>query len=174
LDANSSACWRDAQPTDKDLERTQLIIDWVKTETGNSDYFHNLKLALSNRVAVRQTMGIIASAPQAYNRAMGQLAERAARDAAPDAGPVGAVGERIEVTATVLRVKAIESEYGSKLVVSMRTDKGNELVTFTTGQGVNSNDIGKTFTVRGTVKKHAVYSGKSQTNLGRCMFKAQA
>jgi hypothetical protein len=119
-------------------------------------------------------MGIIASAPQAYNRAMGQLAERAARDAAPDAGPVGAVGERIEVTATVLRVKAIESEYGSKLVVSMRTDKGNELVTFTTGQGVNSNDIGKTFTVRGTVKKHTVYSGKSQTNLGRCMFKAQA
>jgi hypothetical protein len=167
--------WTACQPTEEHKNRAAEVIDWVRSSHDNSDYMHNLRVACASDVAPVKLFGLLASAPQAYNRHLGFVAERAQRDAAraaePDAGHVGAVGERIEVTATIVRIKAIDSDFGTKLVVSMKTTEGHNLVTFTTGTGVNGNDTGKTFIVRGTVKKHTEYQGKAQTDLSRCAFK---
>lgn len=164
--------WDAFQPTAAHLERAADIIAWLKSEKEDrSDYMSNLKIAAANTGAVGTFLGLLASAPSAYNRAMGRAAERAQRAARPDAGHIGSVGERIEFTAAITFVKALESDWGTKLLVSMRTPEGHELVTFTTGTGVSSNDCGKTFNVRGTVKKLGDYNGKAQTTLSRCAFK---
>jgi hypothetical protein len=166
--------WTAHQPTEEHQKRAAEVIEWVRSSHDNSDYMHNLRVACASNVAPVKLFGLLASAPQAYNRHLGFVAERAQRDAArasqPDMGHVGAVGERVELTVTVVRIKAIDSDFGTKLVVSMKSAEGHDMVTFTTGNSIHGNDVGKTFVMRGTVKKHSEYQGRSQTDLSRCKF----
>lgn len=164
--------WKAGQPTAAHVERAEAVIAWLKSNTDRSDYIHNLKVATSFIVAQPKLLGILASAPQAYNRALGQIAERAARAAAPDAGHVGSEGERLDFEVTITRVNSYESRYGLKRVVAMKAATGHELITFTTGDGCTGNDVGKVFKLRGTVKKHSEYEGRKQTELSRCSFTA--
>lgn len=164
--------WRAQQPTAAHIDRAREVLAWVVASTETSDYAHNLRVACAGIIADRKFQGIIASAPQALNREQGRVAERAARAAAPDAGHLGEVGKRLDFAATVVRVKAFETMYGGKLIIAMRTADGHDVITFTTGRGCSSNDVGKTFEVRGTVKKHSEYQGRAQTELSRCAFAA--
>jgi hypothetical protein len=160
--------WKDNQPTADDTTRAEMAIKWAIESTESSDYAHNLRIAVSSAVADTRFLGLLASLPQAYNRAMGEVVERAAK---PVAGHFGEVGKRVDAEVTVERVKAYESMYGVKRMVAMRTDAGNVLITFTTGQGCSSQDVGKRFTIRGTVKRHGEYQGAAQTELSRVTFK---
>jgi hypothetical protein len=166
--------WSACQPTDEHHKRAAEVIEWVRSSHDNSDYMHNLRVACASNVAPVKLFGLLASAPQAYNRHLGFIAERAQRDAPrasqPDMGHVGAIGERVELTVTVIRIKAIDSDFGTKLVVGMKSAEGHDMVTFTTGNSIRGNDVGKTFVMRGTVKKHSKYQGRSQTDLSRCKF----
>lgn len=169
-DSKVEKAWREQQPTEAHIARATEVLAWIQASTETSDYMHNLRVATASIIAQSKFFGFIASAPQAYNREQGRIAERAARAAAPDAGHLGEIGKRLDFTAVVVRVKAFESMYGEKLMIALRTDAGHEAVTFTTGRGCSANDVGKRFAVRGTVKKHTEYQGRAQTELSRCTF----
>lgn len=166
-DERTKQAWVDGQPTEADIERAACAMKWAAESTDPSDYSHNLRVAVALPTADR-FQGILASLPQAYNRHLGQISERAAK---PVSSHVGAIGERLDTLVTVERVSAYESLYGIKRVVSMVTDDGNVLITFTTGQGVCAEDTGKRFSIRGTVKRHGDYKGTAQTELSRVAFK---
>jgi hypothetical protein len=169
-DPKAAARWLAGQPTAAHAERGAAVLAWLAANDDRSDYMHNLRVAAASIIAQRKFYGLLASAPQAYNRAMGEIAERAARAAAPDAGHFGEVGKRLDFEATILRVKAYDSLYGAKRMIAMRTADGHECITFTTGHGCTSNDVGATFQVRATVKRHSAYKGRAQTELTRCAF----
>lgn len=172
VDGQAARAWRAAQPTAEHTARAAEVLAWISGNDDRGDYMHNLRVASAQIVADRKMHGILASAPQAFNRAQGVLAERKARAAAPDAGHLGTVGDRLDLQVTIMGVKAFDSQWGSKRAISMRSDAGHEVITFTTGEGCGANDTGKTFMVRGTVKRHSTYRDKAQTELSRCAFTA--
>lgn len=175
-DSRGAEAWDAGQPTATDIERAQAVIEYCKSASLASpgdNYLGNLRIAVSSDVANDKFYGLLASAPQALNRHEGKLAASKVEATRPDAGHAGAIGERLVFDVTVVRVVAFETHYGVKRTVVMRSSEGHDLVTFTTGHGVSSEDQGKAFTVKGTVKKHETYQGRAQTVLSRCAFTAK-
>lgn len=165
----SAKLWRELQPTETSQVSVIGLLVWLEASTDQSDYMHNLRVACQLPAVIASTQGLLASAPAAYGRYLGEVA--AAKAAPSDAGHWGTIGQRQTVRVTVLRTLALESDYGTKTLVSMRTEAGHELVTFSTGQTTPRNsDIGMTFEITGTVKKHEMYKGKAQTTLTRVSF----
>jgi hypothetical protein len=160
--------WKEGQPTKEHLELGKKIVEWAKAlEAGDSNYLHNLKVALLCGEATYKRQGLLASAPSAYARAMGEVVKRKAEAARVDAGYFGEVGKRVDLDATVLRVTSFDTPYGTKFIVTFVTEEGQELVWKTTSDCPRSGDTGVKFAIRGTIKAHEEYKGRRQTTLTR-------
>lgn len=159
--------WDELQPTVDHHARSMDLALWLESNEDKSDYIYNLKLALTLPVVRRETEGLIASAPQAYARHLGQIAERKARETEVDVGYMGELKQRLVFEAVVMNVRSIQTEgpWGGGRLTTLRTLAGHEIVTWT--QIASENDIGKTLRLKGTVVKHSMFKGKHQTTLNR-------
>jgi len=106
----------------------------------------------------------------AVKRAVARDAEWAAKRAeqrAEDASSefIAEVGKRITLTAEVIATKFIESDYGGKLFILLRSE-GNIAVTFYSGFA-DTYEKGETVTIKATVKAHETRDGIKQTMLAR-------
>lgn len=166
--------WDKEQPTAAHHTLAETIMAWAETiEPGASDYLHNLKVALRCGVAAYDRRGILASAPSAYARAMGFIAENKARAARVDGGHFGKIGERLETVATVLRLNYSPGYGGTtKTIVTFVNDEGQDLTWFATGSAPSTDDVGKRFAIKGTIKKHDSYKGRAQTVLSRVVWES--
>jgi hypothetical protein len=80
---------------------------------------------------------------------------------------VGTVGDRISAFVKVLDIKAIESAYGTSLLLVMEDSDGNLLKTFSTSQFAYNLVVGNTCTITGTIKCHETYRDIKSTVLTR-------
>jgi hypothetical protein len=164
--------WDDNQPKPEHHQRAMDLSLWLESNEDKGDYIYNLKLALTLPVVRRETEGLIASAPQAYARHLGQIAERKAREQEVDAGYWGEVGKRAEFEATVVSVRNIEVEGGYGPTISrltkLRTPAGHDITTWT--DAFSEHDIGKVVVVKATVKRHEMYRGRHQTTVNRAVL----
>jgi hypothetical protein len=108
--------------------------------------------------------GFVAFMLEGYLRAKGRVAEEAAQKAAQKpARHVGTVGERVELTVTLIRKIATESRFGT-VVYGFTDAEGNALVWF---GGPGKMEGNHTYRIVGTVEKHGEYRGTPQTQLAR-------
>jgi hypothetical protein len=118
--------WLDLQPTEADFEQAGTMIQWAAEQTGN-DYAHNLSIAVQLMTAGPRTMGLLASLPHAYNKAMGLLVARAADLPECDV-PAAFEGKRVILTGSVLSYKWQDSPCGAggslKALVRVETNGG--------------------------------------------------
>lgn len=149
-------------PSDEDKALAAAAIEWAKTQQGQSDYEHNLRLVAQAGKVLPRTSGIAASMIIAYRKATEQLVARVAR---PESHHVGTIGERRTFTLTVVRVRFSESEWGTKTIIAFTDEQGNDFTWFASGvQGV---EVGQTFAAKATVKEHSEYQGRPQTIIAR-------
>lgn len=97
------------------------------------------------------------------------VVEKAVEELLYDAGTsefVGEVGERIELTLTVISAIKIENNYGHSTMHIMEDDCGNVYVWTTAAKSWSE---GSVKTIRGTIKNHRTYKNTKQTVLTRCM-----
>lgn len=169
LSAQMRADWKANQPTPEHHARAVELVLWLEANEDKSDYIYNLKVALSLPVIRRETEGLVASAPQAYNRHLGQIAERKARETEVDAGYMGEIKERLVFSAVVLNVRVVQVEgpWGGGRLTTLRTPQGHEIVTWSSV--CSEHDMGKTIRIKGTVTKHSMYKGKHQTTVNRAV-----
>lgn len=81
----------------------------------------------------------------------------------------GSVGERLDLILAVSKaIKLEDGYYGPKMFYLFTDENGNEFTWNTTPREL---EIGKWYTVRGTVKAHNIYKGSPQTELTRCSIK---
>jgi hypothetical protein len=99
--------WKEGQPTDVDVTDAVGALIWLEQNTDTGQYIHNLTVACSIPGLQRETQGLIASLPAAYNRAMGKIALAKAVPAVSK--HYGTVKERITVEVTVMTVQPLES-----------------------------------------------------------------
>lgn len=164
------ADWKANQPTVEHMAQAVAAVLWLAEQDGKaSGYIHNMQVGAQLHAATPSNMGLLASLPTAYARAMGQLAEKKAR---PESSYFGTVKSRVTVAVTVTYVTSYETAYGVKYVIGMRTDDGCDLVVKTTGEHPVTSDVGKRFTVKGTIKEHAEYKGRKQTVMQRAVWTA--
>jgi hypothetical protein len=150
-----------------DQDKARKILWWAGEtffgRTDLSDYEHNLVVALSGSVTAK-TLGVAASAVVAYDRAMVRLAERKARENSPSRH-LHAPGKRFDFKAEVTMVRWVEGDYGTTTVLKFRDSDGNVLTWFASGS--KDIEVGQSFAIRATVKKHDNYRGEDQTVITR-------
>lgn len=147
--------------TDADVARADAARAWAVNLSG-SDYERNLSLVASQEIIERSHVGILASAIASYGRFLG---EQRTREERPTSAHVGTVGEKIDLAVTIERTFNVETQYGTLVINTMRTDEG-AIIVWKTGKAVGS--VGVRITIRGTVKRHSEYKGEAQTELTRC------
>lgn len=158
--------------TDEDEAKVKLARDWLATDAGDGNYIDNLRVLVKANNVGRKHFGLVASLIGAYDRAMGVKLEWEIRKAAEDKARresewVGALGKRIEFSATVTFVHLYETAYGTSRIVSMVDGDGNKLKTFTSGAWAYGIEVGDVVTGKGTVSEHGEWKGTKETVLKR-------
>ena len=165
--------WRKAQPTDKQCERAEALIEWARNLEDSGDYANNLRVAASLD-DVRRNAGILASLPQAWERANGIESKRAKEKAERAASEhFGEVKKRAEYTLTYARIVSWETDFYGTQYLHCFVDQDGNRATWKTNTGAlwpdtgDRAEIGDTITVKATVKDHTEYKGTKQTVLAR-------
>jgi hypothetical protein len=138
---------------------------------GTSTYVDNLKALVAAGVAGPKQIGLLASAPQAYARHLGQVAEREARKAQQasvvDAYLAPEGTKKVEVKGTISAIRYIEGNYGTTTLYTILTDT-NHLVKWFSSTEALGDETNVPVHIVGTVKKHEEYNGVKSTVLTRC------
>lgn len=167
---------RPPRPEAEDRELAKQAIEWLRTElapkTDLNDYQHNLVTICTRDVVLDKGFGVAASLIPTYKREMGFVAERKIRrENDLKSQHFGAVGERAIFTLTLLKKVDIEGEFGLSQLNRFVDANGNIATWFASGG--SGLEIGKTYTLKGTVKRHEDYKGIKQTLLTRCSVEDQ-
>lgn len=134
---------------------------------GQSSYVENLKAIAAEEFIGSAQFGLLASAPQAYAKHLGTVAERAAKKASEW---LGAEGQKVTTTITVEKIINTGSySYAGPdtYLIIGRTEDGEIVKTFTTAGWSREVEVGHTVTLTATVKKHETYEGTKQTSITR-------
>lgn len=136
------------------------------SELGDSDYEHNLRVAIGGEIITHRTAGIAASLITWYERAMGrEVARKARAKRAANSEHIGAVKERLTVDVTIESIHDCESDWGTTHIHKMIDSAGNALTWFSSSKRLT---VGQAYTMKATVKKHDEYRGEKQTVVTRC------
>lgn len=154
------------RPTAEDKAKGAEVAAWaesyLETLAETSDYEHNLRVVVRGAFVDFRMAGIAASLVTYRERVLGQLAERARM---AESEHVGAVGEKLVVVVTVVRLIDVEGTYGMKTIHVMRDRAGN---CFTWHASRERLEAGREYRLAGRVVKHDEYRGVKQTRLTRC------
>lgn len=154
------------KPTEVDLAKAALILDYAKSLDGATDYEYNLRTVAAQSVISEKHVGIFCSAVASYERHIGKQLEKARYDANKGASAfVGEVKAKLSLTLTVDKVFTIETQYGALHINKFRDADGNVLVWKTS---TTRFEPGETKVLKGTVKAHTEFRGEKQTELTRC------
>lgn len=136
---------------------------------GQSTYVENLKVLAAADVVTSKHFGLLASAPQAYARHLGQVAERKAQASKSEGSEwVGQVGDKkVLVEGTIEQVRYFHGDYGTTTIYKILSKEGN-LFTWFSSNGALGDDEGVEVKITGTIKKHEEFKGTKTTVLTRC------
>jgi len=161
---------REHVPNEADWDLARKVAEWggaLGDRNDLNDYLHNLSAVGSAGFVTQATLGLAASMPQAYNRAMDELS-RPAMPRRPS-GPgrfLGAKGDKVALRVKVIRCSTFNGRYGKGWAVGMVDGEGNEAVWFASVDPCC--ETGNTYQVTGTVQGTGKFRGRNQTKLTRC------
>lgn len=145
-----------------DVDLTDLLL-WVREQDATGDYMHNVKTLCASEWCEARDTGLLCSVPHVYNKAMGRIRERQAREAASH--HIGTVGERVTLRVHDGKVlTSWETVYGTTYLYQWYTEDGS-VVIWKTSKGLYEDKVTE---ITGTVKEHGEYRGTAQTELTRC------
>jgi len=164
-----------ARPEAEDIEFAGKAVEWLRGTLAKqaelNDYQHNLVVICTRDVVIKKGFGVAASLISTYKREMGFEAERKVRiEREGKSEFFGEVGKREVFTLTVLKVIDLQSDFGASHLHRFVDQKGNIATWFSSSQSL---EIGKTYQIKGTVKKHEEYKGIKQTMLTRCSIETE-
>lgn len=147
-----------------------MIRDFILSDefSGYGEYVTNLKnIARSEFVEPRFT-GFLVSAPQAWTKARESslIKQRENNELVNEF--LGELGDKLELPVTLKSIRFIEGNYGVTSLYSFVTDDGHLVKWFSSRAVFRDGDVDRSFTLKGTVKKHDEYNGTKSTILTRC------
>lgn len=154
---------------DADYDFADKVIEFVRANTDDNDYMHNLRVAFHEDVITEpKRMGLVVSAVVAYHRHIDREIKRAERrELNKDSRHQGEVKERLRGIKVRLEARRGmgDNGYGWSELLKMRDDQGNLYAWFSTSAPVI--DVNNNFVIDGTVKAHKEFKGILETQLTR-------
>lgn len=126
------------------------------SDSGLSDYGHNMKLLLGGSYVRYKDCGYVASIIPVYQRSTEKKVDYS------QSRHVGEVGKKIAIPVTVVRVKDWEGQYGLTHITTMQDDDGNILTWFAPGKDA-AMEIGTHKVMSAKVKRHDDRNGYKST-----------
>jgi hypothetical protein len=163
---------------DEAAEKAAQLLAWILSDgfAGTTDYVLNMKAVAAGKMVSARNIGLLASAPQAWAKALERtlIREREASvyansqyiGTAPDK-EAGVKGSRETLTVEIRAIKYLDSDYGSTTLYTMITEEGNVVKWFASNDTLGE-EIGARYVIRGTVKAHKEWEGMKSTQLTRC------
>jgi hypothetical protein len=168
-----SYAWNKVKDTnnypDSDPQLVKDAIEWAKAQKdSDSDYLVNIAIIAENGYTTNRSMGMAVSILSSYEREVNKRVRDEARKLVADASEhVGEVGKRQEFKdVTLTDLKYLESDWGVTVLHKFVVD-GNQLVWFGSRELDGQPQIGDTFSIKGTVKKHDEFNTVPQTIINR-------
>tara|TARA_Y100000310_G_scaffold66977_1_gene62280 strand:+ start:1909 stop:3159 length:1251 start_codon:yes stop_codon:yes gene_type:complete len=168
-----SYAWNKVKDTnnypDSDPQLVEDAIEWAKSHRdSDKDYLVNIAIIAENGYTTNRSMGMAVSILSSYEREVNKRVRDEARKLVADASEhVGEVGKRqVFDDVTLTDLKYLESEWGVTVLHKFVAD-GNQLVWFGSRELDGQPQIGDTFSIKGTVKKHDEFNTIPQTIINR-------
>jgi hypothetical protein len=163
----------------ENIETVKLMLEWLSSQETTSQYISNLQIACKNEYVEYRDLGILASLPAAYFKAMETEKERLEREARRGLVKsnkfVGEVGDKLELSLTYVNRFCYETQYGLAYIHLFEDVEGNTFKWSTSNcleKVVNGacvrREYGEVFTIKGTIKEHSIHGDTKQTILTRC------
>jgi hypothetical protein len=155
---------------DAHVAEAQRVIAHFADAEACGDFEYNLRAIAGSEWVTDGQAGLVAAMPTAYDRAVGRIQVREARDAERARSQyIGTPGERLTVTGVVRQVVVLDAyAYGAPepYLVVLATEEGN-LVTWKTTAAIRTEiEVGRTVTLEGPVKTHEDRGYGKQTVIG--------
>lgn len=176
-DSRVGEIWLKEQPTEAQIQKATAIARWALGLTEQdlkTEYLWNLHIAMKQQ-GVGKHAGLLASAPTAYDRAMGVVHEKKKQLTLAADGYAVEKDFIFKGEVTLIRRAVVASNFGAKTICTFRSDAGHEIVWFATGSAPGEGygpSVGARFVIKGRCKKHENYKGTKQTVLSRVSWKA--
>lgn len=163
---------------DEAAAKAAELLAWILSDdfNGTTDYVLNMKAVAAGKMVSSRNIGLLASAPQAWAKALERSLIRERENSAyadsvhfgtaPDRAK-GIKGSRETLTVEIKAIKYLDSDYGVTTLYTMITEEGNVVKWFASNDTLGE-EIGARYVIRGTVKKHDVWEGMNSTVLTRC------
>jgi hypothetical protein len=154
---------------DEAMVRAQECITWVLTDmTGTGEYAKNLKAIVGADYVTIRNIGVLASAPQTWAKA---LHRTLIQNSATVSQWIGAKGDKVTFTAVVNDIRFVQSGFGGITLYTMQTPEGNVVKWFSSA-GTLGDKPGETFTLKATVKDLEEFRDVKQTLITRAKIVA--
>jgi len=154
---------------DSDPQLIEDAIAWAQSfEDNDKDYLNNIAIIANRNYANQKSMGMAVSILSSYEREVAKRIRDEARNALAEASDhVGEVGKRqIFEDVTLTDLKYLDSDFGTTVLHKFVVD-GNQLVWFGSRELDGTPNVGDTFSIKGTVKKHDEFNNIPQTIISR-------
>ena len=164
-----------AHPTESHRAKATAAAEWAASlgngsPDGLSDYLYNVRALVLSGVIELRNAGLAASIAYSHARGMGQEADLERQRSSEY---IGQPKDKISFEGTVTLALPLESGYGPCTLVKFEAG-GNVVVWFASGSP--DLEVGRTYTMKATVKKHDERDGVKQTVVTRakCLEAAAA
>jgi len=159
------------EATEGDEEFAKQARDWAATHSGSdNEYMRNLAVLAGADTVTWRSFGLAVSLISAYMRHLERADELKREQESTLNEWYANEGDKIEVeNVRVTKVHHLESDWGSSMLLMMKTEAGHILKTFYSGskEEILGLQIGDTLTIKATVKECDEYKDWKQTGLTR-------
>ena len=154
----------DVIPTIEDHSEAQTIIEWGQgIDIGQNDYMDNLAAVAQKSGWRMRDLGLGASMVTAYRKR--HVAPADVAPAPADSQHVGEVDEPVELIATIVLIREIETKWGPKVVADLHDRDGNVLVWWAKPDEIEDFKEGDVLDIQAVVSKHDTFRGVAQTTI---------
>jgi hypothetical protein len=136
--------------------------------SGYGEYVTNLKNIARSEFVEPRFVGFLVSAPQAWakSRERSLIKQRENNELTNEF--LGEIKDKLELPVTLKSIRFIEGQFGVTSLYSFVTDDGHLVKWFSSRAVFRDGDVDRSFTLKGTVRKHDEYNGTKSTVLTRC------
>lgn len=148
---------------DADKAEAEAAVIWLATQPKDNEYLHNLHLVNEAEACPAKMIGYWCSLIAAYQRDQERLNLLKATKKVNQW--IGAVGDKVSLNVFVNAIRYTEGAFGRVAIIKMTASTGETVTWFANGEVHMA--VGKTYNIKGTVKKQDEYQDWKQTVLTR-------
>jgi hypothetical protein len=151
-----------------DVPAGRAALEYGRALEANSEWASNLKAVIAEDYFDPKYFNLVVSLAGVHANALRKQAEEQAEDIAD--APYGQVGDKVTLTLNTVSCHAFYTQFGTSFA-NVFTGEGYRFKWLTSARDF---DKGETVTLKGTIKKHEEYKGKTYTVLTRCKVLSDA